>query len=96
MAEALMKYETIDATQLKDIMEGRDPRPPEGWDDGDSPGGGTPVNDDKPQVKAEDDASSNTSGGDASGGGDSGDNGEEDDDEPRRRPSDPLGGPTGP
>ncbi|MDN6321312.1 MAG: ATP-dependent zinc metalloprotease FtsH [Halomonas sp.] len=96
MAEALMKYETIDATQLKDIMEGRDPRPPEGWDDGYSPGCCTPVNDDKPQVKAEDDASSNTSGGDASGGGDSGDNGEEDDDEPRRRPSDPLGGPTGP
>ncbi|CEP37891.1 MULTISPECIES: ATP-dependent zinc metalloprotease FtsH [unclassified Halomonas] len=96
MAEALMKYETIDATQLKDIMEGRDPRPPEGWDDGDSSGGGTPVNDDKPQVKAEDDASSNASDGDASGGGDSGDNGEEDDDEPRRRPSDPLGGPAGP
>ncbi|TVU88379.1 ATP-dependent zinc metalloprotease FtsH [Vreelandella titanicae] len=96
MAEALMKYETIDATQLKDIMEGRDPRPPEGWDDGDSSGGGTPVNDDKPQVKAEDGASSNASDGDASGDGDSGDNGEEDDDEPRRRPSDPLGGPAGP
>ena len=42
MTEALMKYETIDADQLKDIMEGRDPRPPEGWNDGDSPGGGTP------------------------------------------------------
>ncbi|HSP56675.1 MAG TPA: ATP-dependent zinc metalloprotease FtsH [Halomonas sp.] len=39
MAEALMKYETIDATQLKDIMEGRDPRPPEGWDD---PSSGAP------------------------------------------------------
>ena len=91
MAEALMKYETIDATQLKDIMEGREPRPPEGWDDGDSSGGGTPVNDDKPQVKAEDDASSSASGGDSSGG-----DSEEDDDEPRRRPSDPLGGPAGP
>ena len=33
MAKALMKYETIDAAQIKDIMEGRDPRPPEGWDD---------------------------------------------------------------
>ncbi|WGI25765.1 ATP-dependent zinc metalloprotease FtsH [Halomonas alkaliantarctica] len=96
MAEALMKYETIDAAQLKDIMEGRDPRPPEGWDDGDSSGGGTPVNDDKPQVKAEDDASSSASGSDSSGGSDSGDNGEEDDDKPRRRPSDPLGGPAGP
>ena len=90
MAEALMKYETIDATQLKDIMEGREPRPPEGWDDGDSSGGGTPVNDDKPQAKAEDDASSNASGGDASGG-----DSEEDDDGPRRRPSDPLGVPAG-
>ncbi len=39
MAEALMKYETIDAAQLKDIMEGRDPRPPEGWDD---PSSGSP------------------------------------------------------
>lgn len=91
MAEALMKYETIDAAQLKDIMEGREPRPPEGWDDSDSSGGGTPVDDDKQKTKAEDDASS-TSGSDASGGGD----GEEDDDEPRRRPSDPLGGPAGP
>ncbi len=33
MAEALVKYETIDETQIKDIMEGRDPRPPAGWDD---------------------------------------------------------------
>ena len=72
-------------------MEGREPRPPEGWDDGDSSGGGTPINGDKPKAKAEDDASS-ASGSDASGGGD----GEEDDDEPRRRPSDPLGGPAGP
>lgn len=40
MAEALMKYETIDSTQLKDIMAGRDPRPPEGWDD---PSGGAPT-----------------------------------------------------
>jgi len=35
MAKALMKYETIDMEQVKDIMEGRDPRPPEGWDDPD-------------------------------------------------------------
>jgi cell division protease FtsH len=33
MAEALIKYETIDETQIKDIMEGREPRPPAGWDD---------------------------------------------------------------
>jgi len=33
MAKALMKYETIDHTQIKDIMEGREPQPPEDWDD---------------------------------------------------------------
>jgi len=33
MAKALMKYETIDITQLKDIMEGREPQPPKDWDD---------------------------------------------------------------
>jgi cell division protease FtsH len=33
MAEALMKYETIDEEQLKDIMAGKDPKPPAGWDD---------------------------------------------------------------
>jgi cell division protease FtsH len=33
MAEALIKYETIDADQIKDIMDGRPPRPPSDWDD---------------------------------------------------------------
>jgi cell division protease FtsH len=33
MAEALMKYETIDEEQLKDIMAGKTPKPPPGWDD---------------------------------------------------------------
>jgi cell division protease FtsH len=33
MAEALMKYETIDEGQLKDIMAGRTPQPPRDWDD---------------------------------------------------------------
>lgn len=31
MAEALMKYETIDSHQIDDIMEGKTPRPPKGW-----------------------------------------------------------------
>ena len=35
MAKALMKYETIDITQVKDIMEGREPKPPEDWDESD-------------------------------------------------------------
>src|SRR5476651_1545556 len=33
MAAALIKYETIDEHQLKDIMEGRPPKPPSDWDD---------------------------------------------------------------
>src|SRR5579884_61392 len=33
MADALIKYETIDEEQLKDIMAGRPPKPPAGWDD---------------------------------------------------------------
>jgi cell division protease FtsH len=33
MAAALMKFETIDEGQIKDIMSGREPRPPEGWDE---------------------------------------------------------------
>src|SRR5918992_2604674 len=37
MAEALIKYETIDETQIKDIMDGRDPKPPVGWDDNVTP-----------------------------------------------------------
>ena len=32
MAEALMKYETIDREQIDDIMEGRQPRAPKNWD----------------------------------------------------------------
>src|SRR5690606_16598163 len=34
MAEALIKYETIDDAQIKDIMAGRTPAPPDGWDSG--------------------------------------------------------------
>ena len=33
MCQALMKYETIDHEQIKDIMEGREPKPPEDWND---------------------------------------------------------------
>jgi cell division protease FtsH len=36
MADALLLYETIDGSQIKEIMEGRDPSPPEGWDEDDS------------------------------------------------------------
>jgi cell division protease FtsH len=33
MAEALMKYETIDRHQIDDIMAGKEPRPPKNWGD---------------------------------------------------------------
>ncbi len=39
MAEALMKYETIDKQQIEDIMAGRPPRPPEEWGDAGPAGG---------------------------------------------------------
>ena len=32
MAKALMKYETIDSKQIAEIMAGKEPTPPEGWD----------------------------------------------------------------
>jgi cell division protease FtsH len=40
MANALIKYETIDTQQIDDIMEGKEPRPPQGWTD-QEPGGGS-------------------------------------------------------
>ncbi len=40
MAEALVKYETIDTTQIEDIMAGREPRPPADWHEGDGPSSG--------------------------------------------------------
>ncbi len=42
MADALMKYETIDADQIDDIMAGRPPREPRDWEGG-SGTSGTPV-----------------------------------------------------
>ncbi len=44
MAKALIKYETIDQDQIKDIMDGKQPRPPADWDDTatpDRPGDGS-------------------------------------------------------
>jgi cell division protease FtsH len=36
MKDALMEYETIDAKQIDDIMEGRKPRPPQSWSNDDN------------------------------------------------------------
>tara|TARA_B100000809_G_scaffold264328_1_gene319866 strand:- start:558 stop:2477 length:1920 start_codon:yes stop_codon:yes gene_type:complete len=49
MADALIKYETLDEAQIKDIMEGREPGPPKSWDDSDS--GGEPENTEKDSEK---------------------------------------------
>jgi len=47
MADALIKYETIDEEQIKDVMAGRTVRPPKDWDDSSSAPSG------KPQEKPE-------------------------------------------
>jgi cell division protease FtsH len=49
MADALMKYETIDEEQISDIMAGREPSPPEDWDDSE-PGEAEPEAE-KPKTK---------------------------------------------
>ena len=45
MADALMKYESIDGKQINQIMEGREPDPPAGWSE----------NDNGPKAKASED-----------------------------------------
>ena len=54
MADALMRYETIDESQLKDIMQGKQPEPPEDWDSQDHPPAGKGKDD---NVKKKDDTS---------------------------------------
>ncbi|MBB3242886.1 cell division protease FtsH [Pseudomonas sp. Tn43] len=51
MADALMKYETIDADQIDDIMAGRAPREPRDWSGGsDTPGTPPAVQDGRPET----------------------------------------------
>jgi cell division protease FtsH len=52
MADALMKYETIDARQIAEIMQGREPGPPESWEDNDSTPPGNASVTDKPKPAA--------------------------------------------
>jgi cell division protease FtsH len=61
MAEALMKYETIDRFQIDDIMEGRDARAPKGWDDRGDSSGGKATSIDKEGTSTEGKASGKTS-----------------------------------
>ena len=59
MTDALMKYETIDLKQIDQIMQGKIPDPPEGWDDsgpdGDKKNDSDSVND--PEVSSGEDSS---------------------------------------
>jgi len=50
MSDALMKYETIDKDQIADLMNGKTPQPPQGWDDNSSGGTSTKpeASEDKP------------------------------------------------
>ncbi len=43
MADALVKYETIDTAMIQDLMAHRTPKPPADWEDTDEPGPGNPV-----------------------------------------------------
>jgi cell division protease FtsH len=47
MADSLMKYETIDGKQIDQIMQGKEPDPPEGWTESSSSGGSKPDSDDR-------------------------------------------------
>lgn len=52
MADALMKYETITGGQIDQIMDGKEPDPPEGWQDSepDAPSGGASGTGDRTSV----------------------------------------------
>tara|TARA_B110000285_G_C15141979_1_gene631487 strand:+ start:2610 stop:4517 length:1908 start_codon:yes stop_codon:yes gene_type:complete len=63
MMEALMEYETIDADQIDDIMNGNKPRPPADWSDSD--GGGTAAKSEVEEPKARRDETSGPIGGPA-------------------------------
>ena len=56
MAEALMQYETIDAQQIKNIMEGRDPGKPADWTETDlaTPSSDSKEGDDSVEAKLDD------------------------------------------
>jgi len=52
MAEGLVKYETIDAKQIEEIMAGNEPSPPDDWDSiGKPPSGGPDIDGDGKKTK---------------------------------------------
>ena len=62
MADALMKYETIDADQIDEIMEGKVPQPPANWQDDDDIDSGTPVESDVSKQSGQDSPGSSIGG----------------------------------
>jgi cell division protease FtsH len=63
MAEALIKYETIDASQIDVIMDGKAPPPPSGWDDSEpKSGGGDSTKEEEDKTADKDDASDSIGG----------------------------------
>jgi len=68
MADALMKYETIDAAQIRDIMDGKPPRPPADWDKDSKPeaGAGSKESDQKGAASPSDKPGDGVIGGPAS------------------------------
>ena len=62
MADALIRYETIDTGQINDIMEGREPRPPQ------DPSDETPSGGDSPVVEDGNDGEPSSSGSGSIGG----------------------------
>jgi cell division protease FtsH len=64
MAEALLKYETIDANQLADLMAGKTPREPKNWSDSgssDSDNGSTSESGSKAESSGKDKSENDTS-----------------------------------
>ncbi|MBE59179.1 MAG: ATP-dependent zinc metalloprotease FtsH [Gammaproteobacteria bacterium] len=63
MAESLMEYETIDASQIDQIMAGKKPGPPDGWGDDDkSQGGSTDANDDLQEASTDEESGTSAEG----------------------------------
>lgn len=62
MADALMKYETIDSSQIDDIMSGKPPKEPKGWGEDDSGSGSDSAEKVEDKNKKEDESSGKIGG----------------------------------
>jgi len=65
MADALMKFETIDTEQIDAIMNGQSPKPPKGWGDSSGPSDGLKVTPEEEEAKKP--ASESSKGGEVGG-----------------------------